>query len=82
VITIDLQTPFQTLLDENPDYCGSDVQAECQRLFARQKAIASLIEGNLDPDTLLDLLSDQGLDPSVYIDEVVDNVDFLIQRFS
>lgn len=75
------QLPFLTVMDENPDFDQGDINAEIQRLFERQKAIAQLVEGNLSPEILLDILSDQGLNASQFIDEVESNIDYLMGRY-
>lgn len=62
---------------EHPDFDDADVQAEVVRLFERQRAIASLVSGNLDANTLLDLLDYQGFNPTEYVDCIEDNLNYV-----
>lgn len=69
---------FDTTYIDHPDYNSSDHDAECRRLFARQRAIQGLIDGTVDPDYLLDLLEDQGVSPTEYVETVEDNLLWLV----
>jgi hypothetical protein len=70
----DAQEVFATFLIENRDFNEADVQAECRRLFQRQQAIADVLDGKLPPDVLLDMVQDQGIEASEYVDCVQDNL--------
>lgn len=75
---LDLADPFQTLLTENRDFNESDSRKEVEALFARQQFIDDLLKGRISPDQLLQLLSDQGIEPARYLDEVESNINFVI----
>jgi hypothetical protein len=70
-------TALDTIWVPHPDYNQADAQIETMNLFSRQKAIHKLIEGKLGLTEVLDLLDDQGIDPSSYLEEVGENLHFL-----
>lgn len=70
----DAQELFATFPIENRDFNDADVQAECKRLFARQRAIADVLDGNLPADYLLDLIQEQGIEASEYVACIEDNL--------
>lgn len=66
--------PFNTFLIELPDFSSTDAEAEVDALFARQKMIQKLLDGQEDAETLLDLLAQQGVSPDDYVETVLDNL--------
>jgi hypothetical protein len=70
--------PFFTLPIIDPDFNSQDQLSEFDKLFSRQIAIQSCVDGDLSAEDLLDLLEDQGVDPNLYVDSVIDNVEFVI----
>ncbi|MCP2727347.1 hypothetical protein [Limnofasciculus baicalensis] len=72
------QLPFMTTLEEDADFSLYDSLNAVDRLFAREKVIAEVCEGSRDPSDLLDLFSDQGMDTDAYLEEVEENVNYLL----
>lgn len=75
---LDLYTPFDTYLIEQPDFNQSDVMNEIEALFFRQRVIEGLVEGTLDAEFVLDVLAEQGISPDAYVESVQENVDLII----
>lgn len=71
--------PFDTYLIENPDFNETDQRQQIEQLFFRQRAIQSLVSGDLSPEELLDLLEFQDIDPVAYVDCVTQNLDFVLR---
>ena len=71
--------PFCTFLTPSPDWSPSELQAEVARLYERQKAIDAMIHGELDIETLLDLLENHGIDPEQWIDTSIKNIEYMIE---
>lgn len=67
-----------TVLEENVDFSLQDSLDAVNRLFAREQMVAGICQGTGNPDDLLDLLSDQGMDTDAYVDEVEENVEYLL----
>ena len=72
--------PLLTWLDVSPDFDDRDFQAECARLFQRQKAVDDLLSGHIKADELLDLLDLQGLDAARYADLAIGNLERAIAQ--
>jgi hypothetical protein len=69
---------FSTVYRDNPDYNAADELTEAQQLLQRQQMIGKFIKGEVDPDTLLDLLESQGFDPVEYVKQVEVNAAAII----
>jgi hypothetical protein len=69
--------PFTTEAIERPDQSLEDIQAETVRLFERQRAIDALLRGEVDAEFVLDMLAEQEIDPTAYVDCVQSNLEFL-----
>ncbi len=66
-------TPFDTLQIYDPDYSYQDLLAECQRLIQRQQAIHNFLEGKFEPDALLDMLQEHGIQADDYCLNIADS---------
>jgi len=75
---MDVADPFLTFFRENPDYSESDSLSECRALWERQGAVDQVIRGEEHPDLLLETLYDQGIEPSDYVDGVVNEIDYIM----
>jgi hypothetical protein len=71
--------PLLTVFVDHPDYNKSDEQAEADRLFQRQQAIAGLLDGSVPVDYCLDLLEAQGINPHAWIDASLQNMEWAMQ---
>lgn len=69
--------PFTTEAIERPDQSLEDIQAETVRLFERQRAIDAMLRGEVDAEFVLDMLAQQEIDPTAYVDCVRSNLEFL-----
>ncbi len=69
--------PFTTEAIERPDQSLADMQAESIRLFERQRSIDALLRGEVDAETVLDMLAEHEIDPAAYVDCVRSNLEFL-----
>ena len=69
---------FGTCFRENADYNNADVVREMQQLLSRQQSIQNTLLNGDDFDTLFDLLEEQGIDSSEYVDMVESNANFVI----
>lgn len=70
--------PFCTFLTPSPDLNPGELQAEIARLYERQKAIDAMVHGELDAETLLDLLEDHGIDPEQWIETSIANIEYIM----
>lgn len=70
----DVQELFCTFGAESPDFNASDIDAECRRLFERQKAIALMLDGKLPADYVLDMIEEHGGDAAEYTVQVNENL--------
>lgn len=73
-----LESPFMTVLEEDIDFSLQDSLNAVNRLFAREQMVAEICQGIRNPDDLLDLLSDQRMDTDAYVDEVEENIEYLL----
>lgn len=69
--------PFLTYFREDPDYNCSDVENEINLMIVRNNAIEDYLEGNQSEDYLFDLLTEQGIEPNMYIEAVEDEIIYL-----
>lgn len=76
----DVIDPFLTFALNNPDYNENDHLKEAARLINRQDVILDWLWGQTEADHVLDTLSDQGLSPDGYVDEVCSSVDLVINQ--
>jgi hypothetical protein len=74
---LDLVLPFSTYLTASPDMSEADLKLECRRLFERQQAIGSWLDGKLPHDVLLDMLAEHQIDPYQWAEVSLDNVEVL-----
>ena len=77
---MDLILPLSTFYRENPDYNLADSINETRLLIQRQGMVDKVLSGDEQPDTLLDLLDSQGLDPIEYINSVEFNVQLVLEN--
>lgn len=67
-----------TFYREHPDYNASDARGEAVALYQRQGFIEDMLEGKRQPDEVLDLLQEQGVDAAAYADQVHQQVEAII----
>lgn len=72
--------PFCTFLTPHPDLSPGELQAEISRLYERQKAIDAMVHGELDLESLLDLLEDHEIDPEQWINTSISNIEYLMNN--
>lgn len=65
---------------ENPDYHQADSLQEMSASLLRNRIVENVINGSESADFLFDVLEEQQIDSSSYVQEVVDNVDFVISN--
>lgn len=70
--------PFNTFFTPSPGMSLADIQREIEQLYQRQKAIDACAHGELDEETLFDLLEDHGVDPVEWAEAAADNIEFLL----
>jgi hypothetical protein len=68
---------FDTYNCWHPDWTESDRRSELRRLVQRQQAIAQLQSGQLDAETVGDMLSEHGIEPYAWLDACWDNLLYL-----
>ena len=69
---------FATWLEQDPDFNQSDQSNAIRRLDQRQTALRDHLFYGLPLDEYFDLLNDQGVDPSAYLQVVERNVEIVI----
>lgn len=75
----DIYDPFMTVLrDLDPRGDQFDPRAEAQALATREQLIEELINGEGYLDTTLDCLAEQGINPDAWLDQVVENIEYVI----
>ena len=77
---MDALFPVTTFELEHPDFDSLDMQSELERYFARQKAISACLSGNEHPDVVLDLLESHSIDPSEYVDQTEQAINYIIDH--
>lgn len=65
-------------LDRYSDYCNE--QVETQLMIQRNQAIEACFHGQMSADDLLDLLEFQGIDPDLYVEYTIDNLNYTIKH--
>lgn len=70
--------PFLTEFQTNSDYNSSDVANEVNSMILRNTAIEDYLLGIQDEQYLFDLLSEDGIDPNLYANEVEDNINYFM----
>lgn len=75
---LNLAAPFETFYRDHPDHNAVDSRRETEQLFERQKLIDDLLSGRIPTEQLLELLFEQGIEPTAYVDAAIDNVDHII----
>lgn len=74
----DLFDAFSTEFAPDPDMDEVDFQEEVQRYCLRQQAISALLDGNLDPDTVGDMLLEGGIEPLQWAIAVEENLQIIL----
>lgn len=78
-MALDIFDPFSTVYrDLDPRGDQRDPRAEAADLAIREGLIEDLLNGNGYLDTALDCLAEQGIDPDAWIDQTVDNLEWVI----
>jgi hypothetical protein len=71
---------FLVNYQENLDYNEADSLAQMSESLLRNQIITDIVNGNESADFLFDVLEQQGIDSTSYVQEVVENVDFVISN--
>lgn len=77
-LEIDVLDPFRTLAHENPDFARSDEIRALSELAQREALIEAYLRGEGSLDDILDCLSDHAIDPDIWVDQVVANVETVL----
>jgi hypothetical protein len=72
--------PLTTYLNEDLDFNESDIQAEIEALFQRQRLIQQMMIGRIDPSEVLDAINDSSLDVDEYIQCSIENIEYVIEN--
>lgn len=74
--------PFATWFTPETGMSASDINTEIRGLYARQKAIDAMLNGELDEDSLYDLLMEHCIEPEEWAETAIQNISFLMgERF-
>lgn len=74
--------PFATWFTPEAGMSATDIQTEISNLYARQKAIDAVLHGELDEDSLYDLLMEHCIAPNEWAETAISNISFLTgERF-
>lgn len=73
-------TPLSTNFRDDPDFNESDRAKEFELLATRQGAIDDLLQGNISPVDLLDLLEYQEIDPTEYMEAATEAIEAVINQ--
>lgn len=73
-------TPLSTDFRDDPDFNESDRAIEFESLRVRQRAIDDLLQGQISPADLLDLLEYQEIDPVEYMDAATEAIETVINQ--
>jgi hypothetical protein len=71
---------FSTNYIENPDYNEADSIEQMSQLLTRQKSIQDCLLGFESAELLFEVLEEQGINSSLYVQEVEENVEFVISN--
>ncbi|MEM9448379.1 MAG: hypothetical protein AAGA75_07580 [Cyanobacteria bacterium P01_E01_bin.6] len=77
---MDLIDPFMTFSEVHPDFDDNDSLRSSRELLERQDAIDRWLRGETSEEEVLDTLSSQGLNPDTYVDNVVNEVQYIIDN--
>lgn len=70
--------PFLTYYRDDPDYNSTDIEHEINLMIVRNNAVEDYLEGNQSEDYLFDLFAAQGIEPSLYVEAVENEINYLI----
>lgn len=65
--------PFLTVFTPDPGMSLSDLESEILKLNQRNLAIDSMLQGNLKPSDLFEILAENQVDPDEWIEVSLDN---------
>lgn len=77
---MDYAAPFLTDYWDNPDFNSFDAESAFNLMVTRNRAIDSMLHGELRPDECLDLLGDSGIDVDEYIELTTANMESIVNR--
>lgn len=80
MITQDFASPFLTYLEEEDNPTFESPEEEIRKLDQRAKAIDDFLETGKHPDLVLDMLAEHGIEPTVWVDAVCENVQLFIYK--
>lgn len=69
--------PFLTVIGQESDPLYDSPEEELSEFFLRQNLIHDFVEGKIPPDVVLDCLAEQGVEPTVYVEEVEASVEWI-----
>lgn len=69
---------FSTEFAPDPDMDEVDFAEEVQRYCLRQQAIAALLDGTIDPETVGDMLLAGGIEPMEWALAVEENLEIIL----
>ncbi len=70
--------PFITYYRSNNDYNSDDAEQEFKAMLLRNNAIEDCLNGGQSEDYLFDLLAEQGIEPSIYLNTVESEVSYFL----
>ena len=76
----DWASPFLTYLEQEDNPTFESSQKEVAKLDLRCKMIDNFLKGEEHPDTILDMLAEHGIEPTVWVDAVCENVELFIYK--
>lgn len=65
--------PWDTVLVPSPGMTIREMEAECEKLWHRQKVIYGFLDGEVDEDYLGDYLAQDNIDPYAWLAESIQN---------
>jgi len=73
-----MTNPLTTILEESPDFNPTDRLNAITRLYQREAVADAVLRGKLHPSAILDVISDQGINPDTYLVEFTANAESLV----
>lgn len=77
---MDFAEPFLTFLEDESNPTFVSPEEEVAKLNLRCQMIDEFLETGKNPDTILDMLAEHGIDPKTWCEAVGENINFLIYQ--
>lgn len=74
----DLFDPFQTYVEEHPDFNRRDERHAVEQQLLRDDQIRAYLQGQLELDVVLDCLAETGLDPDLWLLQAANGADRIV----